>query len=503
MGTLRPISGLRFDPKLIAFPYQHDAVISVRDLDYAAVFHEQGLGKTKIAIDVLLYWLQTGVVDTVLLIVKKSLVRNWCRELGLHCHITPVLLGQTPKANYNVLNSPARVIITHYECLVTESRRLTLFLKGRHVGAILDESTKIKNPDANITRCLLALAPLFRRRIIMTGTPVANRPCDIWSQVFFLDQGKSLGSDFARFRRDCDLNASLAHDEFARSRFENEIGHIFNRIASFSVRETKESGVIELPAKVVRTVQASWDPIQFDLYSQYRNDLRAVVVRDGLPSEDHAEVLLKRLVRLVQLASNPRLVDQSYSREPGKLPALLDLVQRIRDKGQKCIIWSSFSDNVDWLTEHFRGFGARRLHGQMSMDQRHRSLDKFMTDSSCGVLVATPGAGKEGLTLTVANHVIFYDRGFSLDDYLQAQDRIHRISQREICYVYNILLPDSIDEWVDVLLRAKHLAAQLAQGDITMQQFRSDMTYSFSDILKGVLAMTRNQSTEQRSDNVD
>jgi len=69
--------------------------------------------------------------------------------------------------------------------------------------------------------------------------------------------------------------------------------------------------------------------------------------------------------------------------------------------------------------------------------------------------------------------------------------------------VYNILLPDSIDEWVDVLLRAKHLAAQLAQGDITMQQFRSDMTYSFSDILKGVLAMTRNQSTEQRSDNVD
>ena len=51
-----------------------------------------------------------------------------------------------------------------------------------------------------------------------------------------------------------------------------------------------------------------------------------------------------------------------------------------------------------------------------------------------------PQSSKEGLTLTVANHCIFYDRTLSLDDYLQAQDRIHRISQNKECFIYNLII---------------------------------------------------------------
>jgi SNF2 family DNA or RNA helicase len=101
--------------------------------------------------------------------------------------------------------------------------------------------------------------------------------------------------------------------------------------------------------------------------------------------------------------------------------------------------------------------------------------------------VATPGAAKEGLTLTVANYAIFYDRSFSLDDYLQAQDRIHRISQTATCYVYNLLVEDSIDEWVDELLSAKHVAAKLGQGDIDEAKFGTEMSYAFSAMLADVL----------------
>ena len=64
------------------------------------------------------------------------------------------------------------------------------------------------------------------------------------------------------------------------------------------------------------------------------------------------------------------------------------------------------------------------------------------------MLFATPASAKEGLTLTEANHVIFYDRGFSLDDYLQAQDRIQNI-QTKTCYVHNIITKGTIDEWID------------------------------------------------------
>ena len=97
------------------------------------------------------------------------------------------------------------------------------------------------------------------------------------------------------------------------------------------------------------------------------------------------------------------------------------------------------------------------------------------------------GVAKEGLTLTVANHAIFYDRGFGLDDYLQAQDRIHRISQDKECFVHNLTASDTIDEWVDALLTAKHRAAQLAQGDIGRDEFRAAFVGNLRQSLLGIL----------------
>ena len=123
----------------------------------------------------------------------------------------------------------------------------------------------------------------------------------------------------------------------------------------------------------------------------------------------------------------------------------------------------------------------------MSIEDRNASVEKFMTDETSMVLFATPQAAKEGLTLTVANHVIFYDRSFSLDDYLQAQDRIHRISQKKTCYIYNYIIKGSIDEWIDKLLNAKHRAALLAQGDIPKDEYRDIADYSYAEIIKEIL----------------
>jgi len=152
------------------------------------------------------------------------------------------------------------------------------------------------------------------------------------------------------------------------------------------------------------------------------------------------------------------------------------------------IVWSSFTKNVDWLSELFRKYGAVKIHGKMAIRERNASVDHFSKDANRRVLVATPAAAKEGLTLTAADSAIFYDRSFSLDDYLQAQDRIHRISQNDTCYVYNLCLRDSIDEWVDSLLAGKHLSAQLAQGDIEQPEYELSADYEFLQTLRAVLA---------------
>ena len=472
-----------------AFQYQSEAVEAVRERDYAAIFHEQGLGKTKIAIDLFIWWLDQKLVDSVILVAKKGLVANWLREFRTHTHFSPRLLTGDRRANSFALNSPSRLFLAHYEVFKAEKNRLKLFLKTRRVAVILDEATKIKNPEAELTKIFFELAPMFVRRVIMTGTPVANRPYDVWAQVFFLDFGKALGSDFLSFKKNLDLSNELGSDTKARSEFEKELATLHSKLAPFSVRETKASKVIELPEKVVRTIVTDWEPRQHDLYLQVQKDLRVVVIRDGIPTDDDAEAAVKRLLRLVQIAANPRLIDESYGADPGKWAVLEELVQDICAQGEKCIVWTSFTENADWLAHKLKGFGTAKVHGKLSMESRNRAVDVFLRDSDVRVLVATPASAKEGLTLTVANHVIFYDRSFSLDDYLQAQDRIHRVSQERTCYVYNMLMVDSIDEWVDLLLGSKRLAAQLAQGDITREYYDRHISYSFGEIVRQILGI--------------
>lgn len=486
---------LKKEPNLAAkhqaFEYQREAVEAIRELEFGAIFHEQGLGKTKIAIDLLIYWLEQKLVDTVMLIVKKGLVANWGREFKTHSHLTPRLLTADRRSNYFVLNGPTRLILTHYEAVKGEKKRLQLFLKTRAVGAILDEATKIKNPESDLTRTFFNLSPLFKRRVIMTGTPVANRPYDVWAQIKFLDQGKALGNDFESFKSDLDLSNDLATNQKAQHTFETVLRGLHEKLAPFSVRETKDSKVIELPKKIVKTVNTDWEPRQLELYKQLKNEARAVIVKNGIPTEDDAEEAIKRLLRLVQVTSNPILIDESYTVEPGKWEALQDLVDDIVLAGEKCIVWTTFTESADWLTTKLQSYGSAKIHGKLSMEQRNRSVELFLNDPECKVLVATPGAAKEGLTLTVANHVIFFDRGFSLDDYLQAQDRIHRVSQVKTCYVYNLIMRNSVDEWVDLLLQAKRLAAQLAQGDITYDYYKSQISYSYGDIVRGILDMEK------------
>lgn len=481
---------LNKEPSLLAkynaFPYQKEAFEAVKDLDYAAIFHEQGLGKTKIAVDLMLYWLEATSIDTVLIVTKKQLVQNWIRELHNHTAISPAILDTNRQTNYYVFSGPSRVVVTNFETLSSEKERFKLFLNTRNVAIIIDESAKIKNPDSALTRTYFELAPLFKKRVIMTGTPVANRPFDIWAQVFFLDQGESLGTDFKEFKNATDLSNKLSHSDVLQDHFELAVSQIFDRIKTFSVRETKSSGIIELPDKVYIREDAYFADAQKKLYDLILEETKAEVQKAGEIIEDDSSAIVKRLLRLVQVASNPKLVDESFIGHSSKELVLEQIIEKILRSGEKCIVWSSFIENVNYLHDKYSDIGSAKIHGGMRISDRNRSVDDFRRDS-CKVLFATPASAKEGLTLTEANHVIFYDRGFSLDDYLQAQDRIHRISQKKTCYIHNIIMNDSIDEWIDVLLKAKQNAALLAQGDISLSKYKEAADYSFGDLVRAIL----------------
>ena len=487
MAILRVDKAVDLGSKHAPFAHQLEAFEAIKDLPYAAIFHEQGLGKTKIGLDLALSWLDRDLVDSILIVAKKGLIENWREEVTTHSHLNPRILGQDRNANFFAFNSPVRLYLIHYEAVLSERTRLRLFLRTRRVGALLDEAQKIKNPKTELSKAFHDLSHGFVRRIIMTGTPVANRPYDLWSQIRFLDGGQSLGPDFTAFRRVLDLTNDLGRDECRAAAFVTELEQLYKKIEHFSVRETKKTSGLRLPSKTVSNQECELEPRQAEIYNQFRNELAAIIVREGRPVLDDAEALLKRLLRLVQIASNPATVDQSYRARPGKLTPLLHLVHGAVDADEKIVVWTTFTENADYLCRQLDEFGAVVVHGGFSMADRQGALNAFKAKPECRVLVATPGSAKEGLTLTVANHAVFFDRSFSLDDYLQAQDRIHRISQDRPCHVTNLIGKDTVDTWVDALLTAKHLAAQLGQGDITRGEYESRADYTFGEMIREVL----------------
>ena len=312
-----------------AFKYQKEAVDAIKDLEYGAIFHEQGLGKTKIAIDILLYWLNNSV-DTVIIVKKKTLVLNWITEFQNHTTLTPEILSSKKSDNYYIFNSPVRVIVTNFETISSEKERMKLFLQTRNVAIIIDESTKIKNPEAKLTKDFFELSPYFSHRIIMTGTPIANRPYDIWAQIYFLDMGKSLGSDFNAFRTNCDLTNDLDSDKNKAVTFEKSVSSIFSKIRNFTVRETKNSGIITLPKKNYHTILVPFEDRQRNMYESLCEEMQISVVKGDETILDESPEAIKRLLRLVQITSNPALLDDSYTYTSAKQKKLEELIRDIQ-----------------------------------------------------------------------------------------------------------------------------------------------------------------------------
>ena len=196
-----------------AHPYQDAAARRLRDLQYAGIFHEQGLGKTKIGLSIALYWLREADVDVVLVVTKKLIIPTWLQEVRKHTKLVAVQLGPRLASAAMSLTGPARFFVTNYEQLPKLEGLLRRWLKARAVGVILDESHAIKNPDRGVSKLLHSLRTDFVRRLIMTGTPSANRPYDMWNQIRFLDGGTAFGMDYDEAKRELDLPKTEADSE--------------------------------------------------------------------------------------------------------------------------------------------------------------------------------------------------------------------------------------------------------------------------------------------------
>lgn len=469
-----------YSPRLKPLPHQLEATKFLIERDNAALFDEQGLGKTKIMIDALAHNFSLGNIEAAIVICKKSLLATWQEEIAKHSQLKSIILRGTPKQKGLSYMWFAHFYLINYELVLTEVDRLRRFLVTRPMALVLDESQRIKNPEGKATQAILSISPFAKRRYIITGTPIANSPRDLWTQAFFLDGGIALGQtlyDFCeRFNIEQKSNVQTFLDE-------SSLNELRSTLSKFSMRRLKDD-VLELPAKTYKTIQVTLEPAQREMYDKLRSQLYLEIVNlDGQQVIDDAENILKRLLRLVQIASNPKLIDKSYTGTPAKFIELDSLIAGMLALQEKVIVWTGFVQNVRLLRRRYEQHGAAMIYGGVPIQDRQEIVERFQNSCELKILIANPGAAREGITLTAANHAIYLDRNFNLVDYLQSQDRIHRIGQEKLSYIYSLVGEDTIDTYIEDVVYRKQLIAQYIYSD-TQQLNLPPTTFTKQDILR-------------------
>jgi len=117
---------------------------------------------------------------------------------------------------------------------------------------------------------------------------------------------------------------------------------------------------------------------------------------------------------------------------------------------------------------------------------RERAIAAFKKDRTVRLLIANPAAAREGLTLTQARTAIYLDRTFNLVDFLQSQDRIHRLSQTKACEIVLLTAEGTIDEFIDFSISQKHRLARYTQRD-TDEITSADLALQKPDLLKALI----------------
>ena len=450
-----------FSAKTQPLGHQVEAIGYIETHEYIALFDEQGLGKTKVVIEALCNNMQDRVLDGAIVVCRKHLIGNWQEEIERHCNLKSIVLRGGPQAKGLRFMTFAHFYILNYEATFSELERLRALMSIRKMALVLDESHVIKNPRTQTAKTILALRDGAMKRIIITGTPVANRPQDIWAQFCFLDGGLLLGSAYDEFKKT--YTPDLRGDRLPSN--EIKFKNLRTMLDTNSIRRTKNN-VLRLPEKSYENVPVVLTGRQLALYEELRDELRLrLKTIEGNVEIDEASDFFKRLLRLVQIASNPGLVDETYTETPAKFTRLDDLIEGIIDRNEKAIVWSNFVDNVRLLRRRYRIYGALMIYGDVPMDDRRIVVRRFIQDPDSKILVANPATAREGLTLTSANNAIYVDRNFNMVDYLQSQDRIHRISQTRPCTIYKLIARNTIDEYVDELLYKKQKLAGYITGD--------------------------------------
>lgn len=448
-----------------------------------AVLWEQGTGKSKLTVDTAAYLYMAGEIDCLVVVAPNGVHRNWIvNEVPTHMPTVTNWRGlswQSNKAATVRAQQEAKELLHHrglavlamsYDAVMTTAGDTYLqnILKARKALLVLDESARIKNPAAKRTTRIMARGKGARFRRILTGTPIANSPFDVFSQFGFLDPDvwvpigcrtfTAFKTYFGVWAERYDPRSGRKFRELLRYKNLDKLAEI---TAKVSTRVTKKD-VLDLPDKV-------YTKRYFELareQAKHYNAMRDSFIIQHQAGEATALLAITQLLRFQQLTSGFVPLDDGNILKLDDNPRLKLLEEIVEDTTGKMIIWAKFTQEINDIIGMLaaNGVEAVRYDGQTSAEDRAAAIESFQ-NGSARAFVANPSAAGEGLTLHAATTVVYYSNSFKLTERLQSEDRAHRIGQKHPVLYIDIVGTDTIDEQIVEALRGKLDIASVITGD--------------------------------------
>lgn len=416
-------------------PYQRAGIAYAMKRANTMIGDEMGLGKTIQAIGISN---ADPSIRRVLIVCPASLKLNWQREWakwdvkGLTIGRVSGRKGELPATDVTIIN---------YDILEQRAAQL------KEVSwdlLIADECHALKNPKAKRTQYLLgrresyrvnkktgkkdaAIAPIAaKRRAFLTGTPIVNRPVELWPLVESLDP-EGLGKNFFGYaKRYCGAVQTRHGWDFSGA---SNLPELQDKLrATFMVRRLKADVLKELPPKR-RQVVVLEAPDSLDEILQREKKAYAEFEKMGLSYDSVAFEAMSKVRAEVAVA---------------KAPFVIEYAKETLEETDKIVIMAHHHEVVDLLAAAF-GAAAVTVDGRTPQDERQAAVDRFQTDKDCKVFIGTIKAAGVGLTLTAASTVIFAELDWVPGNVTQAEDRCHRIGQTDTVMVKHLVLDGSLD----------------------------------------------------------
>lgn len=379
-----------------------------------------------------------------LVVAPSSVVSNWEMEIR---RFAPSLRVITVEGTVGSVRD-LEILVENYDVILTTYTLLRLndevYESQRFAGLILDEAQFVKNRSTKAHRSAVNIQTNFK--LAVTGTPMENNLSELGALLSLTSP--SLFMNTSRFNRQFARPIEVLGDK-------ETLLLLQRRVKPFMLRRTKESVVLDLPAKQEQQVLVRLTEEHQHVYDTHLNRERQKILHLVEDLDRNRFTIFQSLTHLRMLALEPSLVDPTLSDIPGsKLEALFEQLDDVLSENHRALVFSQFTSYLKVLAAKLEERGIPYVYLDGNTRNRAKVIDQFKEGEAPLFLISLK-AGGFGLNLTEADYCFLLDPWWNPAVEAQAIDRTHRIGQTRQVMVYRMIAKGTIEEKVVALQDTK------------------------------------------------